>query len=351
MKIMYLIELILILKTERFRMFKLYFRLRTFYYLYGSKLINDLKIYKDLSAKIPLNTAVTIGIFDGVHLAHQHIIDRLSKVASEQNSESMLITMWPHPRYVLNKDAESLSLISTLEEKLFRLEKSGLDNVLVIPFDKKFAGLPFESFVKQILVDSLSVSHMVIGFNHQFGKNRQGDFAGLCLQADKYGFGLEQMAKVEFEGGGVSSSAIRNNIQNGGIEQANSMLGYSFSLKGSVVHGNAMGRKLGFPTANIEVNEIYKIIPADGVYAVKAELKDQILEGMLNIGTRPTVDSKGEKVIEVNFFDFDENIYEMDITIQFMMYIRKEIKFSSVDELVKQIKLDKLVIQKYFKNS
>ncbi len=307
-----------------------------------------MKVYRDLSAKFIPNTVATIGIFDGVHLAHRQIIQRLSELAKERATESMLITLWPHPRYVLNKDADDLKLISTLDEKLYQLEKAGLDNVLLIPFDKTFASMPFDKFIKRILVDKLLVKYMVIGFNHHFGRNRQGDFSNLKKYAEKYGFGIEQMPKVEIDDVGVSSSAIRDNINLGNIDFASKMLGYDFQLVGRVVHGSKIGRQLGFPTANLEVPEIYKILPADGVYAIRAEIHSKIFDGMLNIGTRPTVDNRGLKVIEANFFDFDANIYDIDITIRFYKRIREEKKFSSTEKLIEQIHIDKSEIQEYF---
>lgn len=307
-----------------------------------------MKVYRDLSAKFTPYSVATIGIFDGVHLAHKQIIRRLSELAKERATESMLITLWPHPRYVLNKEADKLKLISTLDEKLYQLEKAGLDNVLLIPFDKTFASLPFDKFIKRILVDKLLVNYMVIGFNHHFGKDRQGDFSNLKQFADKYKFGIEQMPKVEIDGLGVSSSVIRENINSGNIELASKMLGYDFQLVGRVVHGNKIGRKFGFPTANIEIPEIYKILPADGVYAVRAEINNKFYDGMLNIGTRPTVDNRGLKVIEANFFNFNADIYDAYITIRFYRRIREEKRFDSTQKLIEQIHFDKSEIQEYF---
>lgn len=310
-----------------------------------------MKVYRDLSAKFTPYTVATIGIFDGVHLAHKQIIKRLSELAKQQATESMLITLWPHPRYVLNKDADKLKLISTLDEKLYQLEKAGLDNVLLIPFDKTFASLPFDKFIKRILVDKLMVNYMVTGFNHHFGRDRQGDFTNLKQYAEQYGFGLEQMPKVEVNELGVSSSAIREHINNGRIDLASKMLGYDFQIVGRVVHGSKVGRKFGFPTANINVPEVYKIIPANGVYAVKAEIHGKEYDGMLNIGTRPTVDNRGLKTIEANFFNFNANIYDTDITIKFFKRIREEQKFESKEKLIEQIHRDKIVVQEFFKKN
>lgn len=307
-----------------------------------------MKVYRNLSAEFTLNTVATIGIFDGVHLAHKQIIGRLSEIARERNTESMLITLWPHPRYVLNKEADKLKLISTLDEKLYQLEKAGLDNVLLIPFDKTFASLPFDKFIKRILIDTLQVNHVVVGFNHHFGKDRQGDFSRLKKFAEKHDFGLEQMPRVEVDNIGVSSSAIRESINTGNIDLAGKMLGYNFQMAGRVVHGSKIGRQFGFPTANLEVPEIYKLVPADGVYAIRAKIQGNVYDGMLNIGTRPTVDNRGLKVIEANFFDFDANIYDKDITICFYKRIREEQKFNTTEQLVERIHADKAEIQEYF---
>jgi riboflavin kinase / FMN adenylyltransferase len=307
-----------------------------------------LKIFRDLSTNITTGTVATIGIFDGVHLAHQQIINRLKELASDYGVESLLITLWPHPRYVLNKDSDSLKLLSTLDEKLQLLERFGLDNVVIIPFDKFFAATPFDRFIKRILVDRLRVKKLVVGYNHQFGRDRQGNYEHLKVYAERYGFGIEQLSMVEIERNRVSSSVIRKNILDGNLELGNSMLGHYLQLSGQVVHGNKIGRQLGFPTANIQVSELYKIVPADGVYAVKARINNMELKGMLNIGTRPTLNDYKDKVIEANFFNFEGELYEKNIVLSFLKRIREERKFKSTDELRSQINLDKQVIQKYF---
>ncbi len=314
------------------------------------KYADDLKIFRDLSARVNKGTIATIGIFDGVHKAHQQIIYRLTELAKEYKTESTLVTLWPHPRYVLGKDAENLKLITTLEEKLQNLERAGLNNLLIIPFDQKFAGLSFHQFIKRILIDKLAVKYLVVGYNHHFGRDRQGNFSGLKEHAEKYGFGLEQMPEIKVDGFAVSSSVIRKNILEGNVELAGKMLGDVFSIKGRVVHGNKIGRELGFPTANIEVPEIYKIIPGDGVYAVEAIVKGQKLNGMLNIGTRPTVDRRGIKVIEGNFFNFNADIYGEEIAINFCKKIREERVFQSTEQLIGQINNDKFEIENYFNN-
>lgn len=307
-----------------------------------------MKVYKDLSAEIIPNTVATIGIFDGVHIAHQQIIDHLNEAKREFGAESLLVTLWPHPRYVLDKDADKLKLLSTLDEKLDRLERSGLDNVLLIPFSKDFAKTPFEDFINQILVEKLKVKHLVVGFNHHFGKNREGSFDSLKIFGEKGGFTTERLEKVLVNGEGVSSSEIRKSVWAGDMEKVSNMLGYAFTVSGKVMHGKKLGRQLGFPTANIQLPEVYKILPALGVYAVEADIDGKTHKGMLNIGIRPTVDNRGLKAIEANFFDFSGNLYDKHLTLRFLSRIREEKKFDSLDALKQQISLDRLSVLEYF---
>ena len=302
-----------------------------------------------MSDNIITQTVATIGIFDGVHLAHQQILKRLNNLKVENNTESLLVTLWPHPRYVLGKNAEKLKLLTTLEEKLHRLEEAGLDNILLIPFSQNFAETSFNDFIQQILVDKLKVKHIVVGFNHQFGKDRQGTYKSLCDFGKKGEFTSEQLPKVEVDKEYVSSSRIREYVLQGDMEKANKMLGYTFTVSGHVIHGNKVGRELGFPTANIETPEIYKILPAEGVYAVETEIDGKVFQGMLNIGVRPTVDNTGVKIIEANFFNFEGILYDKRITVRFFKRIREEKKFNSLEQLKSQINLDRTEIQKYFK--
>ncbi len=310
-----------------------------------------MKLYKDLSADIPLHTVATIGIFDGVHLAHQQIIRRLDEVKKQFQTLSTLVTLWPHPRYILNKDATGLQLLSTLEEKLFRLEHSGIDQVLLIPFSIEFAALPFDVFINRVLVEKLRVQHLVVGFNHHFGKDRQGSYESLSQYGLQGGFTTEQLQKIEIDGEGVSSSRIRQYILQGNIEGANQMLGYPYSVSGNVIHGNKLGRALGFPTANIELPEIYKLLPAEGVYAIETSLDGNVFKGMLNIGTRPTVDNRGHKVMEANFFDLEQDLYDKHLTLRFFKRIRAEKKFETLEHLKNQIEKDRIEILEYFKKN
>lgn len=313
--------------------------------------MTGVNIYRNLSGELFKGSVATIGIFDGVHLAHQQIIARLNELAAIQKTKSLLVTLWPHPRYVLNKDAEMLRLITTLDEKLHQIEKAGIEHVVIIPFDQQFASIPFDKFIEKILVEKLAVRNLVVGFNHQFGRDREGNYDKLKLHATKFGFGLEQLPKIEVDGQRVSSSAIRNAISGGNIALANNMLGYTYSFKGKVVHGNKIGNQLGFPTANIEVAEIYKLLPSDGVYAVEGLIgdSDQRIQGMMNIGTRPTVHTNGNKVIEVNFFNFAQSIYDEQLTLFVHERIREEKVFLSIQKLIEQIQKDKKEIINYFK--
>jgi riboflavin kinase/FMN adenylyltransferase len=308
-----------------------------------------LKVYRDLSGEISPGTAASIGIFDGVHVAHRQILGRLSQIAADKDCESLLVTLWPHPRYVLQKDADDLKLITTLEEKLHLLEEAGLQNLLLIPFDKQFAATSFDKFIRRIIVDKLRAKYLVVGFNHQFGRDRQGNFERLNQIAGKSGFSLEQTPKIEIDGQRVSSSSIRQNIIEGNIELANKMLGYNFILTGKVVHGNKIGREIGFPTANIEVAELYKLVPADGVYAVETTIDNRVVLGMMNIGNRPTINRQSYTVIEVNFLNLDADLYNRCLTIKFHKRIRQEHKFPSLDALKEQIFKDKEEIITYFK--
>jgi riboflavin kinase / FMN adenylyltransferase len=308
-----------------------------------------LKVFSELTEDIVKGAIATIGIFDGVHLAHRQIIKRLTELTRESGGKNLLITLWPHPRYVLNKDSSDLKLLTTLNEKLDLLKAAGVDNVLLIPFDKQFAETSFDKFIQKYLVEKLQVKHLVVGFNHQFGRNREGNFENLREYCEKSGIKLERMPMVELNNQRVSSSAIRNLIETGNMEIANQMLGYTFSISGNVVEGDQIGRKMGFPTANLKISELYKLIPPNGVYAVQTEIGADKYQGMMNIGIRPTINSAGMKVIESNFFNFDGNLYNQNITIQIFKRIREEKKFASIDLLTEQIAMDKIEIQDYFK--
>lgn len=301
-----------------------------------------MKIYTDLNQFQVERPVVTIGTFDGIHLGHQKVIERLQDFARQHNGESVIFTFHTHPRLVTSPGETTLRLLTTLEEKTELLEKFGIDHLIVYPFTREFANLSYHEFVEKILVEKLRTHCLVVGYDHKFGKNREGGFEYLQKCAEKYNFQIEKLDALLVEDDSVSSTKIRNALENGHIEKANHFLGYTFTLHGTVVSGNQLGRKLGFPTANIESSNKYKIIPGYGVYAVKVRLKQGEYNGMLNIGTRPTFNNNADnRSIEVNIFDFDDDIYGQEITLGFVGKIRDEQKFSGIEMLIEQLKKDK----------
>jgi len=300
------------------------------------------KLYTSLDQFRAKKPVVTIGTFDGVHLGHQKVIFRLQKIAEKHNGETVIFTFHAHPRLVTSPNENSLRLLTTLNEKINLFEKYGIDHLIIYPFDKDFSELSYSEFVEKILVEKIGTHCLVIGHDHKFGKNREGGFDYLKNCADKFKFEIELLDVLLVEEDSVSSTKIRNALQNGDIEKANHYLGYQFTLHGKVVEGKQLGRKLGFPTANIEASDKYKIIPGYGVYAVKVELNGVDYNGMLNIGTRPTFNNNADnRSIEVNIFDFEEDIYGNEITLSFVGKIRDEKKFDNIDFLVNQLVKDK----------
>lgn len=287
------------------------------------------------------NAVVTSGTFDGVHLGHQKILKRLNEVAELTNGESVVITFYPHPRSVISPDNQIVKLLSTLDEKIELLEKSGVNHLLIIPFTREFSELSSEEFIQKILIETIGTKTLVIGYDHRFGKNREGGFDYLKLNKEKYGFGIEEISRQDIENVGVSSSKIRKALQEGDVPLADHFLGRNYSLSGVIVKGKQLGRTIGFPTANIQVREIAKLIPLDGVYVVKVYYKQETFGGMLNIGNRPTVDGTFQTV-EVNIFDFNQEIYGENLTVEFLQKIRNEQKFNGLDELKDQIVKDKI---------
>lgn len=285
---------------------------------------------------------VTTGTFDGVHMGHMTIINRLKEVAEKQKGETVLLTFFPHPRMVLQEDND-LKLINTLDEKINLLEKAGIDHLIIHPFTKEFSRLTSLEFVRDLMVNKIGTKRLVIGYDHHFGRNREGSFEHLMEFGPLYGFDVEEIPAQDIDNVNVSSTKIRKALLEGDLRTANEYLTHPFSISGKVVSGAQIGRKLGFPTANIEVLERYKLIPAHGIYAVKVQIDYQSFNGMLNIGVRPTIaDADGKPTIEVNIFDFDEDIYGKQISVQLIDRIRAEEKFPSLDDLVKQMHLDKL---------
>ncbi len=309
-----------------------------------------MKVYRSLEEFTRLEKAiVTTGTFDGVHYGHQKIISRLEELAKQYQGESVIITFFPHPRLVLFPEDNDLKLINTLDEKIELLEKSGIDHLIIIPFTKEFSRLSSLEFIQQILVDKIGTKKLVIGYDHHFGKNREGSFEHLKHYSTEYGFDVEEIPEQDINDVAVSSTKIRNAILEGNVNIANKYLGYNFNLRGIVKKGDQIGRTLGFPTANISLAETYKIIPADGIYAVNVYLDERKLHGMLYIGDRPTVNGKS-KVIEVNIFDFSSDVYDQLIKVEFLQYIRGDKYFKSLDELKDALANDEIVVRKTLKN-
>ncbi|MDQ3108635.1 MAG: bifunctional riboflavin kinase/FAD synthetase [Bacteroidota bacterium] len=299
-----------------------------------------MKVYNNISAFIPVkNAVVTTGTFDGVHLGHQQIIRRLIDAAAKTGGETVLLTFFPHPRMVLFPDYKPL-LLSTPEEKAALLEKAGIDHLIVHPFNREFSMLSSEAFISEILVNSLHTKKLVIGYDHHFGKNREGSFDHLKEFGPIYGFDVEEIPAQEVEHTKVSSTRIRQALTNGDVETANSFLGYSYTISGTVVKGRMIGRSIDFPTANLYLHDPYKLIPADGVYAVYVKRGEDRLKGMLNIGMRPTVDGKA-RTIEVNILDFDADLYGETLTLEFVKRLRDEIKFDGIESLKQQLFKDR----------
>jgi riboflavin kinase/FMN adenylyltransferase len=294
------------------------------------------------------NAVVTSGTFDGVHLGHRKILNRLIEVAQQTKGESVVITFYPHPRSVISPDNKIVNLLSTLDEKIELLEKSGIQHLVIIPFTREFSELTSEEFIQKILIQTIGTKTLVIGFDHRFGKNREGSFEYLKAHKENYGFEIEEISRQDIENIGVSSSKIRKALQDGDIELADHFLGRSYSLSGVIVKGKQLGRTIGFPTANIQVREVAKLIPTNGVYAVKVEYKNEEFNGMLNIGNRPTVDGTFQ-TIEVNIFEFDREIYGENLTVEFIKKIRNEQKFNGLNELKAQIAKDKITCTEILK--
>lgn len=301
-----------------------------------------MKVYRSIEELPQIkNAIVTQGTFDGVHLAHKVIIARLKELAAQHGGETVLMTFEPHPRMVLFPEDHGLQLLHTLDEKIAALEKEGIDHLLVIPFTRDFSRLTSLQFIRDIMVNKIGTRILVIGYNHRFGKNREGTFQHLKEYASLYGFDVEEIPEQDVDHVSVSSTRIRQALLSGDIQTANKYLGRLYTIQGEVQHGNKLGRTIGYPTANLKPNHLDKLIPADGVYAVKVSVDEQVYNGMLNAGFRPTVDGK-QHMVEVHIFDFDQDIYTKNITIHYVDKLREEMRFSGLDELKKQLEKDKL---------
>lgn len=293
------------------------------------------------------NPVITIGTFDGVHLGHLKVINQLNEIAKSKEGESVLFTFYPHPRLVVSKDSANLRLITTLEEKTKRLEKSGIDHMVIFPFTKEFASLTYEQFIEQILIGKMGMNTLVVGHDHRLGKNREGSFESIVELSEKLDFDVRKIDTFLIDDMGISSSKIRQALQEGDVKKVKKYLGYAFTIHGKVAMGNQIGRKIGFPTANVEASDPYKIIPAEGVYAITVEVRAKVYRGMLNIGHRPTIDANADqRTIEAYIFDFNQDIYQEHITICFHDRIREERKFDGLESLKNQLKEDQIEVAK-----
>lgn len=308
-----------------------------------------MKIFKDLSTyKSPKPLALSLGMLDGVHLGHQSIIKEINKIAQENNYESAILTFWPHPKLYFNPD-EDLKLLNTIEEKTELLEKQGIQNLFLQPFDEEFRNLSGEDFVREILVKKLNVKHLIIGYDHVFGKNRSGNFELLEKLAPELGFKVEKMEAVNAHEGIISSTQIRKLLGEGHIAEANGMLGYHFRVSGVVVDGKKLGRTIGYPTANIKTDDL-KILPKKGAYIVDVFVESSHHKGMLSVGTNPTVGGNA-LTVEVYILDFDKDIYGKNISVAFREFLHDEIKFESLEKLIERLDEDKNLTQLYFKEN
>lgn len=305
------------------------------------KIISNLDEYQ---SETPL--ALSIGMFDGVHKGHQSIITKLNQIAAEKNLETAVFTFWPHPRTIFNPN-DDLKLLNTIEEKTYLLEKNGVQNLVLKEFDEAFRNLTGEEFVKQILVEKLHVKHLIVGYDHTFGKNKSGDYQLLEKMAPKFGFEVEQVNAVDFKDKHISSTQIRNALNEGNVKEAAEMLGYVYSVSGKVVDGKKIGRTIGYPTANISVHPM-KLLPKKGAYIVDVFAKKKQLQGMLSIGTNPTVDGNSLST-EVYILDFDDDIYGEEISVNFREFLHDEIKFESLEKLIERLDEDKKLTEAFFR--
>lgn len=309
-----------------------------------------MKILTDLASfheKAP--SYVTIGTFDGVHIGHQKVLKKLVKSAKKNNASPILLTFFPHPRMVLQKEI-GIKLINTIDERIKLLEKTGIETLVIYPFNEEFANQTALHFVRNILVNKLNIKKLFIGYDHRFGKNREGDFEHLKEYGHTYNFNVKEISKLDINNIGVSSTKIRNAIENGDILKANKYLGYHFMLTGKVVEGRNLGEKIGFPTANLNIKESYKLLPKTGAYIVKSNIDDEVVFGMMNIGYRPTLKGK-HQTIEIHFFNFNKNLYHNTIQVEILNFLREEQKFESVQNLKNQLKTDKQNALKYIRGT
>ena len=298
-----------------------------------------MKIYKSIDKyNESKSSVVTIGTFDGIHKGHQKIFNKVINASKQNNLSSVVLTFFPHPRIILNK-YNDIKMIDTLDEKIEHLEKIGIDNLIIHPFDKKFSLLSADQFIKEYLIEKLKLKHIIIGYDHRFGKGREASVSDLKEYSSEFNFIVDEIDAQEIEKIAISSTKIRNSINQGDLETTKKYLGRFFSLTGKVIKGDGLGKQIDYPTANILIEEDYKIIPKDGVYYIRTTIDNKLYNGMMNIGHRPTIGNKA-KSIEVNLFNFDRDIYDKIISVDVVVKIRDEKKFSSINALKAQLAKD-----------
>jgi len=293
------------------------------------------------------NAVVTSGTFDGVHIGHQKILNRLKEISFQSGGESVVLTFWPHPRLVVSDDSQDLQLLSTIDEKIELFDQLGIQHLVIIPFTRAFSELTSEEFIQQVLVKKIGTKKLVIGYDHRFGRNREGSFEFLKNNCAEYGFEVEEIPRQDIEDLAISSTRIRQALLSGQVGVAKGLLGRSYALSGTVVKGKQLGRTIGFPTANLHLHESYKLVPCNGVYVINAHYQGDVFPAMLNIGVRPTVDGT-TRTIEAHLLDFDKEIYGEDLTLELLQYLRPEQKFGGLDALVNQIRIDQHNALSYF---
>ena len=305
-----------------------------------------MKVYRGIEEfEGKANYAVTTGTFDGVHIGHRTILDRLKQIAQKLDGESVLLTFYPHPRMVLQADS-NLKLLNTIDEKTELLEAAGIDHLIIHPFTKAFSRTTSLEFVRDILVNQIGTKKLVIGYDHHFGRNREGSFDHLKEFGPLYGFEVEEIPAQDIDDVNVSSTKIRKALVEGDVQTANLYLGDAFQLRGEVVKGNQIGRTLGYPTANLDLGNPYKLVPADGIYAVLVYLGKEQFQGMLNIGMRPTLkENQPKRSIEVNIFDFDRDVYGQELKLELIKRVRDEKKFNNLENLKAEMEKDKVKCQ------
>jgi riboflavin kinase/FMN adenylyltransferase len=307
-----------------------------------------LKIFNSISDfNSPKKTILTLGTFDGVHFGHRKILEKVEQNTNKDEFESLVLTFFPHPRMILQERNE-IKLLNTLAEKIKLLEQIGIQNLVIHPFDEKFSRLTAEQFVKEVLVDQFRIHKIIIGYDHRFGRNRTANIDDLIQFGKEFDFQVEQISVQEINANSISSTKVRKALEEGNIARANEYLGYPYPITGIVCKGKQLGRTIGFPTANLEIEEDYKLIPKNGVYIVKSIIDQKVIYGMMNIGTNPTVGGT-KQTIEVHFLDFNADLYDSKITVALVERIREEKKFDSFPLLKTQLEADKATTRAYFK--